>query len=239
MDLKKLAEDNLLNLRENPCPGIVVGIDESGKYIVQAYWIMGKNPKNRNYIFIDDDGAILKIAPADPTKTKDPNLLVYTAMDESGSKYAVSNGSQTSDALSLGGLQFALRDWKYKPDAPNFTPRITAVVDRKLVSGFVAQISILKKSLLSDVCEGSVWVIELLPGFGHCITTCSGKGNPSPVFDGAPYKLPLSGNIEDIASTFWNTLNKENKISLAVKFIPIEAGGKSFIKVINKYEAVV
>ena len=228
-----------LKLKENPCPGIVVGIDESGKHIVQVYWITGKNPKSRNYIFIDDDGAILKTAPADPTKTKDSNLLVYTAMDESGSKYSVSNGSQTSDALSLGGLQFALRDWKYKPDAPVFTPRITAVVDRKLVSGFVAEISMLKKSLLSDVCEGSVWVVELLPGFGHCVTTCSGKGNPLPDFDGIPYKLPLLGDIEKIASTFWNALNKEDKISLAVKFIPIKAGSKSFIKVINKHEAVV
>lgn len=240
MNLKKLAEENLLRLKENPYPGrgIVVGIDESGKFLVQVYWIMGRSENSRNRLFVVD-GCVLRTSPADPAKVKDPSLIIYTAMDECGTKFSVSNGAQTSDALLLGGLQFALRDWKYEPDSPNFTPRITAVVDRKPLLGFVSEISMLKKSPISDVCESDLWVVELSSGFGYCITTYSGDGNPLPAFKGDPYKLPLLGDIEEIASTFWDTLNEENKISLAVKFIPIEADSDSFIKVINKYEAVV
>ncbi|MHB8903988.1 MAG: IMP cyclohydrolase [Patescibacteria group bacterium] len=243
MKRKKLAQENLLKLKNNPYPGrgIIVGMDETGKYLVQVYWIMGRSENSRNRIFVvddDDSHGTLKTAAADPAKVKDPSLIIYTAMYETLTRYAVSNGHQTGSALAKRGLKAAMESWQYEPDSPNFTPRITAVMRPRAWEKQIAEISILKKSQFSDACQRDLYVVPIsTPGLGYCVTTYSGDGNPLPSFEGNPYLLPLTGGIYGVTQTIWDVLNEENRVSLAVKFIEIETR-ETFIEIVNKYNAV-
>jgi len=227
MELKKEAEKNFLALEQNPYPGrgIIVGKDETGKYLVQVYWIMGRSENSRNRIFVIEDDTVLKTAPFDPAKVKDPSLIIYTAMAETETHYAVSNGSQTLDAFASNNLDCSLRNWWYEPDEPNFTPRISAIFEPSVDKRQFAELSILKKSPFSRACDRYFYKLNIShPGLGYCITTYNGDGDPLPAFTGDPYLLPLSGNIEKVAQSIWNVLNKDNKVALAVKFVKIDDG---------------
>jgi len=225
MELKFQAKNNLLALKQNPYPGrgIIVGMDETGKYLIQVYWIMGRSENSRNRVFVIEKNGVLKTSPFDPTKVKDPSLIIYTAMAQAHKHYAVSNGHQTLDALSIQeGLDSSLEMWRYEPDSPNYTPRISALLELRISGPQIAELSLLKKSPFSDECDRYLYKLAISqPGLGYCITTYNGDGDPLPSFTGDPYLLPLAGGIEDIAQTFWDSLNKDNKVSLAVKFIEI------------------
>lgn len=236
-EMVELANRNLEALRRNPYPGrcIFVGRDETGKYLVEWYSIMGRSENSRNRVFVTKKGGVLKTAPFDPAKVKDPRLIIYMAMAEKYGRYAVSNGHQTKDALSLRGLNFLAGKWVYEPDAPNYTPRISAVLKPK--SQF-AELSILKKSPFNKSCDRYSYKLDISArGLGYCITTYDGDGEPLPAFSGDPYLLPLVGDINTVAQTIWDSLNEENRVSLAVKFIDIKKR-KSQIVVINKYKAI-
>jgi hypothetical protein len=136
------------------------------------------------------------------------------------------------------GLHHSMDKWSYEPDKPNFTPRITAVFSSLGEENpYKVEISILKKSPFCGICDRYLYIKELDFGMGYCITTYSGDGDPLPSFQGEPYLLPLVDGIHTIAQTIWNTLNEENRISLAVKFINIKTR-ESKIKIINKYKAI-
>jgi len=220
-----LAGRNLEALKRNSYPGrgIIVGMDETGKHLVQVYWIMGRSENSRNRIFVVEDDGVLKTAPFDPEKVKDPSLIIYTAMAESSKGYAVSNGHQTLDCLSGRGLNYSLDKWQYEPDSPNFTPRISALIVPRIFPPQIAEMSILEKSPFGDQCDRYLYKLDISsPGLGYCITTYNGDGDPLPPFTGDPYLLPLVGSMEEIAQTFWDSLNPGNKVSLAVKFVNIK-----------------
>lgn len=242
------AKHNLALLAENPYPGrgIIVGLDDTGKNMVQIYWIMGRSENSRNRIFEHDKDGRLLTVPADPTKVKDPSLIIYNAMLESVENFhsyrafVVSNGCQTnditlnhSDAVSF---YHTMDKFIYEPDAPNFTPRISAISYRE--ETFITKMSILKRSSFGDGCDRAHYFFnQFEKGFGHCITTYDGDGDPLPSFSGVPYLLPLAGDIDQIAETMWDVLNEDNRISLAVKFIDV-TNGESTIKVINKFNKI-
>lgn len=244
MNRKKLAQENLELLSQNVYPGrgIVCGMDESGQYLIQIYWIMGRSDNSRNRIFVvDEKFSRLRTEVANPDLVKDPSLIIYTAMAEKNLRYVVSNGHQTMDVVN-GPVDrptlSLLKKWTYEPDAPNFTPRITASIflgDNS--EDYLAEMVILKKEGQKETCLKIPHLVNLKPGFGHCITTYSGDGDPLPSFSGQPYLLPLSGGIGEILETFWNALDENNRVSLAVKMIDISTGTSS-IEVVNQYSQV-
>ena len=240
--LKLLADANLFKLSGNPYPGrgIVVGLDETGEYLVQVYWIMGRSPNSQNRVF-GREGDRLFTEAADPREVKDPSLIIYNAMreyrDSMGLSLAiVSNGHQT-DAVAKEGM-IALHKYVYEPDAPNFTPRITGCSFWRRSGGISgAELSVLRKSPWDDYCDRCSYEYdELHLGYGYCITTYSGDGNPLPSFQGEPYLLPLVGGCNFIRETFWTTLNAQNRVAVAVKFIPKHGISQTFV--INKYTKV-
>lgn len=254
-----LAKENFGKLSLNPYPGrgIVMGLDDRGDNVVQIYWIMGRSDNSRNRVFELVDGAI-RTAPADPAKVKDPSLIIYTAMREVNAEvcglnsgHIVSNGAQTdgaADCLSIAkliSLDKALDTWTCEPDAPNFTPRITAFyrsqADYELFEFVVIRKSDgdeeLSRDVLAFAYERGLGFDEVDCGKGYCITTYMGDGNPLPPFRGEPLVMPLEGDIDSIADAYWLALNEANRISLAVKFIPLDGGEPTF-KIINKYEKV-
>ena len=95
-------------------------------------------------------------------------------------------------------------------------------------------LSIISKSDFSD--EQSVHrfyrYTDIAPGYGYCLTTYMGDGNPLPSFKGDPLLLPLKGNAEKIADFYWQELNQDNRISLAVR--ELTHTGEDRLKIINR-----
>lgn len=224
-------------LAQNSYPGrgMVLGVDESGNYAVQVYWLTGRSESSRNRI-LKKDGRRIFTAVADPDRSGDtdkPALKYYTAMTENAQSfhYVVGNGIQTSDVIryinDYGRLSKCVASFSYEPDPPIFTPRITGLThvyySRDKSVSF--ELSIIRKSRRSDEAEHFSYEYESIGrGVGYGIMTYAGDGNPPPVFEGEPQLLPLRGSVKTILTEYWNVLNKENRVALAVKFIDLGTG---------------
>lgn len=233
----------LRELMENTYPGrgLVIGMTADQGHLVQVSWIMGRGKDSRNRKYCTNDQGVVHTDWANPAEAGDPALVIYKAMRESREtgKYVVSNGHQTDTVLEtmakvgLAGFVPGLADWQYEPDKPNYTPRITGAIS--LDSGWRADFSVLSR--LSDgACKREHFYIgDLQPGYGSCLTTYTGDGNPLPSFTGAPYALPLEGSTPDeVADAYWCCLNEPNRVALAVKLIDIDTG-VSTVTLRNKY----
>ncbi len=234
-----LADNNFAALKENTYPGrgIIVGLDATGENLVQVYWIMGRSANSRNRIFSSSGGRVWTEA-ADPAQMADPSLIIYNAMRELDRLYVVTNGDQTDTIVQAlrGGATFqqALMTRQYEPDAPNHTPRISAICSLKMGLP-MAELSVLKHSPLSNACDRFFYVYDdFVPGYGRFVSTYERDETPLPSFEGEPRLMPLRGEMNDIAEEYWAALNEENRVSLAVKFIGL-ADGISQTRIINQY----
>lgn len=227
MKIKSLA--NELNSNEYPGRGIVCGLSEDGKYAVSAYWTMGRSAGSRNRIFVTEDEGI-RTQAFDPTLIAgDPSLIIYRAVRVLGNKTIVTNGDQT-DTIFEGmsnGLTFeeSLRSRKYEHDAPNYTPRISSVLT-VANSKYDYALSILKSDNGNpdNTLRFTFTYDNPQKGCGHYIHTYMSNGNPLPSFEGEPVLVDIKGNIDTFTDTIWNNLNKDNKVSLFVRFINISDG---------------
>ncbi|TVY06966.1 IMP cyclohydrolase [Paenibacillus cremeus] len=234
------AEQYLKSLQDNVYPGrgIIIGQTPDGTRLVQVYWIMGRSENSRNRVFIEEANGFLRTEAKDPAKLTDPSLIIYYPVKHVNGAHIVTNGDQTDTihaALQQGGsFESALATRTYEPDAPNFTPRISGIVDLK-DGQFAYKLSILKSSSNTEdqTLRHTYTYEQALPGFGHCIHTYAGDGNPLPSFQGEPQLVPLVDDAEQIANTYWNALNDENKIALLVKTIRL-ADGAAELLVVNK-----
>jgi IMP cyclohydrolase len=246
-----IAERNFISLQENLYPGrgLVAGVDESGKFLVQVYWIMGRGTDSRNRVFSAEGGRLFTEA-ANPAQMKDPSHIIYNAMREKTCRdgtppafYIVSNGDQTDTVFDEFSalicphytcLSAALSRRVYEPDAPNYTSRITAITHLGMTN-WHTDIVILRKSIWHTSCDRAQYQFSSIAnGFGFCVTTYSGDGNPLPTFTGDPLLMPIKGDISQVLANYWSALNEANRVSLAVKAINI-ATGKSTIVIANKY----
>ncbi len=212
-------------VRGNPYPGrgIVVGAPASGNKVFFAYFIMGRSENSRNRVLALDDGA-LKTRPYDESKVKDPSLIIYNAMRRVGDKAVLTNGDQTDtvvDALTAGKSFFdALLTRTFEPDAPNYTPRISALID--LRSGGYDMIILRRKE--GGECERGEYSYPLKAGFGRILHTYQGDGDPLPSFMGAPREVAVEDDLDAFASHLWNALDKGNKISLFARAVDLTTG---------------
>ena len=239
-----LAQANLVkHIAENTYPGrgVIVGRDVEGNWI-QVYWIMGRSENSRNRIFVEEE-TILRTEAADPTKVDDPSLIIYNAMRISGKSFIVGNGVQT-DSIWEGlekGVSFfdTLQNWEYEPDAPNFTPRISACIDVNREPGFL-WMSIIKKDLFHEGgSERQFFTYDFVePGFGYAFTTYEGDGTPLPSFSRSPYLVPIPfSDVTDIADLYWSSIDENNKIAIAVRCIDSKEQ-KCHTHIINRYTSV-
>ena len=134
-------------LQQNSYPGrgIVLGRSEDGNYAVSAYFIMGRSENSRNRVFVED-GAGIRTQAFDPSKMVDPSLIIYAPVRVLGDYTIVTNGDQTDTVYDLmqAGKTFeeSLRTREFEPDAPNYTPRISGLIDQSN-NGFSYALSIL------------------------------------------------------------------------------------------------
>lgn len=227
----------LLQGNTYPGRGIVVGQSADGRYAVSAYFIMGRSANSRNRVFRQNETGALITAPFDESRVEDPSLIIYNAVRQLGSSLIVTNGNQTDtiyDTLSAGGSFIdACEQREFEPDAPNFTPRISALAH--LVPGaFRYEMSILKSAdACGSACTRQYFRYPALPGVGHFLHTYNCDGNPIPTFTGEPERVALGSSLDETAAELWESLNEQNKISLFVRFDDLVDGG-SEIRIFNK-----
>ena len=215
--------------------GIVAGESADGKYAVTAYFIMGRSANSRNRIFVKKDG-VLYTEPFDASKVQDPSLIIYAAVRTYQDQLIVTNGDQTDtiyEGLERGiGFSDALTLREFEPDAPNFTPRISALLS--LSGGFRYQMSILK-SIDEDgsACARYTFDYPAKAGLGHFIHTYVTDGDPIPTFQGEPERIRIPDDIDAFTEEIWENLNEDNKISLYVCYTDLAAGDVTE-RIINK-----
>jgi IMP cyclohydrolase len=221
-DIAELIKDNSYVGR-----GIVIGKTPDGKKAVSAYFIMGRSANSRNRVFTYKDNT-LYTEPFDASKVEDPSLIIYRAVRELGDKLIVTNGDQT-DTIYYGlkeGKSFedALTSREFEPDAPNFTPRISGILNFA-DKDFTYQMSILKSAdEKGSACNRYFYEYSPINGLGHFIHTYVCDGNPIPTFQGEPERVKILNDIDEFTKTIWENLNVQNKISLYVRYTDLATG---------------
>lgn len=227
MDIYKINSASRL-IKGNPYVGrgIVAGCSPEGR-AVAAYFIMGRSSNSRNRIFALKEGELFT-EPFDASKVEDPSLIIYAALRSYENKLIVTNGDQT-DTIVAGlkeGKSFsqALSTREFEPDAPNLTPRISAMLSFEEGS-FGYQMSILKSiDPQGSACCRYTFDYPALPGLGHFIHTYVTDGNPIPTFQGEPERVAIPGSIDEFTQELWEALDENNKISLYVRYTDVNSG---------------
>ena len=220
------AQENFArHLEANAYPGrgLVLGRAESGDAWLQIYWIMGRSDNSRNRVFVAGGGE-LRTEPANPALVKDPSLIIYEAMLELPGVFLVSNGDQTRtivDVMESGGrFEDALEMREREPDAPNYTPRISGMLDLRLGEPVLALSILRANAAIPALTDRTTFrPAPPPPGLGLGLTTYQGDGTPLPSFQGDPLWLPCVGDADEVADAYWTALDRENRVSLAVKVI--------------------
>jgi len=224
LEAERTASNNFeRHLRQNSYPGrgLVIGQTENGGWTL-IYWIMGRSDNSRNRRFVAD-GETLRTEPIDSSRVVNPELIIYPAMLTLPGVYLVSNGDQTktlADALEAGGsFDDALLTREREPDAPNYTPRISGMLAPD--TAVPITMSLLKANPVDPALTDRFTYRPAppSPGLGFGLTTYMGNGNPLPSFTGDPLLLPCKGDAETLLADYWQALDSENRVALAVKWI--------------------
>ncbi|MDO4539052.1 MAG: IMP cyclohydrolase [Coriobacteriales bacterium] len=194
-------------LKNNPYPGRGIAIGSGRVY----YFIMGRSANSRNRIFSTTRDGIRTEAHK-PELVEDPSLIIYHPVRTMGSSLVVTNGDQTDTIVEQHDFVRGCLMREYEPDAPNFTPRISSILNQ---DGSFA-LSILKRqgALFSEGADNSC-LREFFfsegteDGTGYFLSTYVGDGDPLPSFAGEPIPVRM-GEPDDV----WAALNEDNKISL-------------------------
>ena len=237
--MEKIDLSAYLSGNEYPGRGICIGVTPDGKQALIGYFIMGRSANSRNRVFAPIEGGI-ETRAADPAKLEDPHLIIYNPVLTLGDEHIVTNGDQTNtiyDAIQQGGsFESGLRTRTFEDDGPNWTPRISGIVNAH--SG-AYKLSILKSA---DGNGDSVqrYFFEYgqpVAGEGHFISTYKCNGSPIPSFEGEPLRVAMSDSVTAFAQMLWASLNEDNKVSLFVRCIDLESGRAGDI-LYNKYSEV-
>ena len=235
--MEKIALSKELSATTYPGRGIVIGKSRDGKKAVTAYFIMGRSANSRNRVFVEE-GEGIRTQAFDPGKLEDPSLIIYAPVRVLGNTTIVTNGDQTDtvyENMEKGQtFEESLRQREFEPDGPNYTPRISGILNIKDGS-FDYAMSILKSNNGNpEACNRYTFAYENpVNGEGHFIHTYMGDGNPLPSFEGEPTWVDIDGDIDSFTNMVWENLNEENKVSLFVRFIDIATGAYE-TRIVNK-----
>ncbi|MDR1600619.1 MAG: IMP cyclohydrolase [Oscillospiraceae bacterium] len=221
-------------LASNPYPGrgAAVGLTPDGRNAALSYFVLGRSERSRNRALVEEGGRIVTRA-IDARLVGDPSLIIYTALARAKGHTILTNGAQTETiarSLESGGtFEDALREWDFEPDAPHFTPRISALAT---VSGgkLAYRFALLRNR--GGTTMRSFFEYEGIAGEGHFIHTYLGDGYPLPPFEGEPFSVSIMNDLEDCTRMLWSALNPENRVALLTRFIPLD-GGEESTRVVN------
>lgn len=227
--MNKIDIKEELSKNSYPGRGIIIGKAAGGRHAVTAYFIMGRSENSRNRIFVED-GEGIKTQAFDPAKLTDPSLIIYSPVRVLGNKTIVTNGDQTDTIYEMMNNQMtfeqALRTREFEPDKPNYTPRISGIIKADPGKTFNYAMSIIKSANGNpNSCNRFTFsYTNPIAGEGHFIHTYMGDGNPLPSFEGEPKLISIKGGIDEFGESLWENLNKDNKVSLFVRYINLSDG---------------
>jgi len=235
--MQRISLEQELQGNSYPGRGIVIGKSADGRYAVTAYFIMGRSENSRNRVFMEH-GQGIRTQAFDPSKLKDPSLIIYAPVRVLGNKTIVTNGDQTDTIYELMDKQQtfeqALRTREFEPDGPNYTPRISGIMHIEKGS-FNFAMSILKSNSGDPAgCNRYTFAYNNpKAGEGRFIHTYRENAEPLPSFEGEPKRVEIPDDMEAFTAAIWSSLNEENKVSLFVRYIDIETG-RYISKIMNK-----
>ena len=222
--------------KEYPGRGIMVG--KTATDIVMAYFIMGRSVNSQNRIFEETEDGI-RTKAFDESKLSDPSLIIYAPVRVLGNTTIVTNGDQTDtiyDGMAEGKtFEQSLRIRQYEPDGPNYTPRISGIMNIEN-GNYDFAMSILKSNNGNPDCNNRYTYTYDNPtaGEGRFIHTYAQDINPLPSFEGEPKWIGIGDeDIDTFTNMVWENLNEDNKVSLFVRYIDIETG-KYETRIVNK-----
>ena len=230
--------ESVLTGNSYPGRGIIVGHSADGGKAVFLYFIMGRSENSRNRIFVETEDGI-RTKAFDEAKMTDPSLVIYNPVRVYLNYTIITNGDQTDTISDFLVSDYSFRDAlltrEFEPDAPNYTPRISAIIygDGKY------DISILK-SMPSEpecCCRYFFEYDRPVAGIGHFISTYKCDGSPLPSFEGEPVTVAIDCELAEFAEKTWRCLDADNKVSLYAREIEISTG-KSQSVIINKHTAM-
>lgn len=235
--MEKINLNEYLASNEYPGRGIAVAMAPDGRQMFIGYFIMGRSENSRNRIFeATEDG--IRTRAFDESKMVDPSLIIYHPVRKVGDTLVVTNGDQTDtirDGLLEGKSYIeALRTRCYEPDGPNYTPRISGVVEKN--GAFC--LSILKSADGDPSCNHRYFYEYDAPlsGEGRFIHTYQENLDPLPSFEGEPRRVAISApDAQTLAKEVWENLNEDNKVSLYVSYIDLSSGQADTV-IINKHQ---
>jgi len=242
-----MVKDDFNPLREMVYSGrgITVGMTPEGKPFV-GYTLTGRSPSSQaRWLSYNRETDVIRTEVTDKEilETGNPALLLYPAMIaiNGGENIVASNGAQTrlhadlarenpqeyprftlTKSMKHPVIEGDIDITSYEPDDPNFTPRISACIDKKNVGFYV-----IKRATSPDLEQiPEVEIIhsgfELEPGKARIITTYAG-GNESPLksFDGTPLETRvLSTRVHEIVDSLYDAIGPKNgdnyRVSAAV-----------------------
>ncbi len=198
------ALDLAAHLRANAYPGRGIAVGNGRVY----YFIMGRSANSRNRVFERTADGI-RTRAFDESRLTDPSLIIYHPVRRVPGGLIVTNGDQTDtirDVLQAGGsFADALHTRAFEPDAPHYTPRISAYLRRD--GSF--ELSILKRAA-DGRCLRQFFSYEgCEAGRGYFLSTYRGDGEPLPSFAGEPLFVSLPE-----PEAVWDALNEANKVAL-------------------------
>jgi IMP cyclohydrolase len=245
---------------------LIQGVSEDTRLILQGYGLTGRSEGSMKRIFIDEDGIIRTIAPGmtaeEMAKVPNAPLIYYTAMREQHGLYVVSNGAQTDPVLEgmVEGktLEQSMKDAPtvtvegkdgaedidlsiYEPDAPNFTSRITGVVDVRDSNRIGFGLLTVRKSLESDepiydIYEAHNGGLPMGVGFGVRTYLQNNEDGPLPAYDQAPFVLPIGNSAEALARSMWEIFPEDKRAAVVARAVNLVTGQVVETKFIDNYE---
>ncbi len=225
----------------------------SNDKIFVLYWIMGRSENSRNRVFEklysakSQDFAGIKTVPADEHALSDPHLIIYNPVlvHKQMNSLIVTNGDQTntifeslneSNEIKTAFLN-ATFSRTFEDDSPNFTPRISSIIN--MSSGEIA-FSIIKSIIPNSESKNTNFFFydSLANSTGRFISTYLEDSNPLKSFVGEPIVFHHKyNNLSELKSDIWHSLNNENKISLFACEIDLTSGLIE-TDIINKYSKI-
>lgn len=236
---------------EYPGRFIIMGRSkDNADKIIAVYGITGRSPSSQaRKLVLEENRAgfeiSIEVTDEEVLSKGNPDLLVYPAiMGIQNSALLVSNGKQTEDLVK--GLMehntadkaviYSAINWSYEPDAPNYTPRISAAFDGKNLA-----MGVTRKHGTSSTKINTIQGLKLELGDARLIATYSGENqNPLPSFKGDPIPYELgNGSLQDIAQHVYDSLSPENsqkdfRVAVAAVACPADEGELPYI--INRCE---
>jgi IMP cyclohydrolase len=232
-------------IKEYPGRLIIIGQEKNRGNILAVYAITGRSASSQARKLVREAETIW-VKPTDKDLLKQGNieLLIYPSVFCLPQGIAISNGKQSVDVMACLGqgesaaevLAFALKNWDYEPDAPTFTPRISACI----LPNKSAALSLIKKAS-DDSTLRNIYEFSLAPGKGRMVMTYEGENiDPLPAYAGEPQEIDIEGtSAQEIAENVYESLaptegGKDFRVAVACVFGIDMLSGEFETHIINR-----